>query len=504
MNEISVSCKRRSGRTVLNLICSIAEHGVSACLALLITPFLIKRLGIELYGLYPIVLEISAFFGIAFGVVNSTSCRYVAIEEERGNADNASGYFSAAFFSNVLIGVIMLLPMLAAVVAAPRFLSVPDESLGDVRGFMCLVFASVLIDALASAFGSVYYVTNRLDVRSGQQLTAAVAKALVLALSLTFFSASLTGVGVAILASAAVSALIQILVFYRMTSGIRLSLSGFSLRLARRLASSGLWYSLNRVAAVMMCGGLLVLANIFFLPSASGLYSVAFVAVNALSGVIMVLAAVFVPVSAKCFARGEQKRLRDSLARDQRVVGYFAAVAVAVFISFCDEFYRLWLGEEPSGLLLSLSAVLIAPLLSLACATPIINVGMVINRTKKLALLFLCGGLLTVAAALAVIFYTNVGIIGVALTSCAAQTAWYSLAVPLFAARVLKCSPKHFFAPVLRTYLAAAMALAFCLALGSVCHARMWTELVVVAGAAAVVSAVIAFFAVFKSFKIRI
>ena len=166
MNEISV-LGRRSERTAFNLLCGIAEHAISACLALIITPFLIKRLGIELYGLYPIVLEISAFFGIAFGVINSTSARYIAIEEEQGNTDNASKYFSSAFFSNLIIGVAAILPMTLSVVFADRFLKIPKDELTDLRVFMCLVFASVIVDAVASAFGSVYYVTNRLDIRSG-------------------------------------------------------------------------------------------------------------------------------------------------------------------------------------------------------------------------------------------------------------------------------------------------------------------------------------------------
>lgn len=503
MNEISV-LGRRSERTVFNLLCGIAEHAISACLALIITPFLIKRLGIELYGLYPIVLEISAFFGIAFGVINSTSARYIAIEEEQGNTDNASKYFSSAFFSNLIIGVAAILPMTLSVVFADRFLKIPKDELTDVRVFMCLVFASVIVDAAASAFGSVYYVTNRLDIRSGQQLTAVAVKALTLTLLLAFFDAYLTSVGVAMLACAVVSAGLQIFVFGRMTRGIRLSLSCFSLRMTKRIAASGLWYSINRVASLMMCGGLLVLTNAFFLPSASGTYSVAFVAVNALSGVIMVLAAVFVPVSAKCFARGEKKRLCDSLVRDQKIVGCFAAVAVAVFISFCDEFYSLWLGNVPDRLLLSLSVILIIPVLSLACATPVINVGMVINRTKKLSLLFLCGGLLTLALALFVIFYTDIGIFGVAGVSCLSQILWYSVAVPFFAARVLKCSPKCFFVPIFRTFFAAVASLAFCLAFNSVCDIKNWIELAIVAGGVGVVSAVISFFGVFKSFKVRI
>lgn len=500
----AVNSKKNRWRTLSNLLCSIAEHGISAGLALIITPLIVRELGIELYGLYPIILEVSAFFGIAFGIVNSTSSRYISIACEQGNGDDASRCFSTAFFSNLAIGIIMVLPMLAAVFFAPMLLEVPAGAESDVRAFMCLVFASVVLDAVASAFGSVYYITNRLDVRSGQQLIAAAVKAALLGAGFAFFDASLAGVGAAVLASTAVGAVIQICVFSKMTSGIRLSIADFSFRTARRMTASGLWYSINRVASVMMCGALMVLANAFFDPLSSGLYSVAFVAVNALGGIISVLAAVFVPVSAKCFARGEQRRLRDSLVRDQKIVGYFAAVAVSVFAVFCDEFYALWLGETPDRLLVGISVLLIAPMLSLACATPIINVGMVINRTRRLALFFLCGGLMTVATALGVIFFTDLGIMGVALTSAVAQTVWYSLAVPLFAARVLKCSPNHFFAPILRCLLAAIVSSAICLALNYVCRIEGWWELFIAVGSAAAVAAVAAFFGVFKSVKIRI
>lgn len=500
----SVQTKKLKGRTLFNLVCSLAEHGISALLALAVTPLLISSLGIERYGLYPIVLESAAFFGIAFGVVNSTSGRYIAIEEERGNTDLASKYLSSAFFSNAVLGAIMVLPMLLAVLFAPRFLAVPEGALFDLRIFACLVFASVLVDALASAFGSVYYVTNRLDVRAGQQLAAALLKAGTLALLFFSFKPTLAGVGLAVLVSTAVSAGVQIFVFFKMTRGIKLSLSEFSLGMTKRMMASGLWYSVNRVASMMACGGLLVVANIFFLPKISGLYSVAFVAVNAIGGVIAVLAAVFVPTSAKHFARGENNRLKDSLVRDQKTVGLFASVAVAVFVAFCDEFFELWLGQEPSKLLVSLAVVLVVPALSLACATPIINVGMVINKTRRLALLFLCVGLLTVAAAVAVSFYTNIGIFGVAALSCASQILWYSFAVPVFASRALKCGFKSFFVPVARTYLAAALSLAFCLALDSACSVDKFGQLAVAVCASAAASTFISFFCVFNSSKIRI
>ena len=503
--ESGVVKKRKAGekRLFFNIACSVAEHGISALAVLFLTRLLINGLGIERYGLYPAVLEISSFFSIAFGVINSTSGRYIAIEEEQGNTDIASAYFSTAFFSNLIIGGLLLAPMYLAVAFFGRFMSLPAWGSADVRAFMALTFFSVLVDAVASAFGSVYFITNRLDLRSLQQLAVVLAKVGLFALLFFVFGPSLAIVGAAIALSTLLGAVIQIFVCQKLAGQVKLRLSAFSLSYALRLGASGFWYSVNRVASLMMCGGLLVVANAFFSPALLGLYALVFVAVNALSGVIMVLAAVFVPISAKCFARGEQKRLRDSLARDQKIVGFFAAVAVGVFIAFCDEFYALWLGYEPARLLILLSTVLITPVLSLACATPVINLGMVINRTKKLALVFLAGGLLTFATALGLASFGDFGAVGLALVSCVFQILWYSVAVPCFAARVLKCSVRYFLAPVSRTYFACLAVLALCLAANYACGVESWAELIVVGGAGAVFSVVVAFFVVFKRIRVK-
>ena len=504
MDKASLQNREKNKRVGFNLLCGMAEHLVSGVIALMLTPFLIKKLGIELYGMYPIVLELSAVFGILFGVINSTSGRYIAVEEERGSGVAARQYFASAFFANAVLGIILLLPMGLVTAFCNRVFNLPVGASGELKIFMILAFASVTVDALASAFGCVYYITNRLDLRSAQQLASAVLKALLLSLLLGLFKPSLVGVGVAILVSGAVGALIQIFVARKLLPSFSLSVRDFSLPAVKRLAASGLWYSFNRVASFLMCGAMLMIANLLFSGRASGLYSVAFVCVNALLGVIMALAAVFVPVSAKCFARGERNRLRDSLARDEKLIGCFAAVAVAVSVAFCKEFFTLWLGSEPNKILPALTSVLLLPILSAACAAPIINVGMVMDRTRRLSFFFLCGGLATVAAALFCATCTGIGIMSLAAVSCAAQIIWYSVAVPLFAGRVLECSSRLFFEPILRVFLACGLSSVVCLAIDRISIVDGWGELAVAVGCAATVSAVISFFILFYNKKERI
>ena len=124
MNQTVIKNARAERRTAFNLVCGISEHIISAGTALVLTPFLIAKLGIELYGLYPIVLELAAMLGVFYGIINSTSSRYVAVETERGNYENASKYFSSAFFANVALSGILLAPMAVAAIFANRFLEI--------------------------------------------------------------------------------------------------------------------------------------------------------------------------------------------------------------------------------------------------------------------------------------------------------------------------------------------------------------------------------------------
>ncbi len=501
MNNVVTKNKEYRGGVILNLACTVGEHIISGLVAFLLTPYLIKRLGMELYGLYPIVLEFSAIFGIAFGVVNSTSGKYIAIEAEKGRELDASRYFSSAFYSNLALSVLLSLPMLMLAFFAGRFLEIPDGHVAGIRTFMMLSFASVIVDAVTNAFVSVYFITNRLELRAVAGLSGVGAKAATLLALFYFFKPSLVSVGVALLLSSAVIGAVNVMMFIKHSRHIELSFRLVSLAYVKRLTASGFFYSANRIASVLVSGGFLVVANILLAPSLSGEYSVAYTFINAVCGILMTVAGVFVPMNSKHFARGEGNRLHDGLLRDEKILGFVSAAIFSVSVALGQSFFSLWLGGAATKSLVSVAFILLVPVLSMSCALPIVNVGMIMNRTRKLSLLFLCGGFLSLALGVFVASITNFGGVGIAVVSAVSQIVWYSVAVPCFAGRAFSRSPKAFFVPILKTYLAAVVSLAASLVLCSVCTVRNWLEFLIVGSSVAAISFCLSFFVVFKDFR---
>lgn len=505
MNQTTVQSRENTKRTALNLICNTATHLLSAMIAFVITPFLIARVGLEAYSFYPLSAELMAFFGLFTGIVNATAIRYVTVEEARGNGGEANRYFSTVFFSNVLMCSLLLIPMGLFVAFSDKILSIPVGMAGELRVFFALILATVLVNALATAFGSAYSVSNRLDLRSAQDLIAVLLKAAILfGLLGGGFSSSIVSIGIALLISSVAGAVIQILMCRRLTPELCLSWRQLSRPHAARVMASGFWYTLDRLGAFLMTGGLLLLSNMLFTAEGVGVYSVSVTASRAMSGVLLTVAGVFLPTTAKRFARGEQALLREDVIRDQKITGFFAAVGVAFAVGFCDEFFALWLSGDNDPRLRTLTVLSLVPITAIATALPIVNLGVIMNRMRRLSLLFVGSGLLTVATVIVVSCFTRAGVLGVAIISSVAQLVWYGIFVPLFAARILDGYALDFYRPTLKSLLACGLSLGVVLMIKTVSPVDSWLRLAVMGGVSLVVCLVISFLCVFGKPKFKI
>ncbi len=504
MNQLTALASESKRRIAFNMACSATAHILSAAIAFIITPFLIARVGLEAYGFYPISAELLSFFGLFGGIINATAARYVTVEDARNNQAEAKRYFSSVFFANLALSLILLIPMGLFVALLDRFLSVPPSLVGELRLFFALTLATVPIHAISSAFGSTYSVTNRLDLRSAQELIAVLLKAAVLfSLLGGGFSSSIVSIGIALLVSTVCGAIIQILMCRRLTPELSPSLRHLSLSHLCRVAASGFWYTLDRLGAFLMTGGLLLLSNMLFTADGVGVYSVSMTASRALCGGLLMLASIFLPVTAKRYARGEYDRLRADVIRDQKITGFFAAVGVAFAVGFCDEFFHLWLGN-PDPRLRVLTVLSLLPTVAIASALPLINLGVIMNRMRRLSLLFVAGGLLTLAAVILVSCFTEAGVLGVAALSAAAQLLWYTVAVPLFSARILKTRLTSLLLPMLRAFGACLVTVGIILTVKSVAPADSWLRLGIIGAVCLVAGTVSSFLVVFGKPKFKI
>lgn len=482
MNETTL-CERTSERRMaVNTVCNLGSHLISAAIAFFLTPYLIAELGLEAYGFYPVAVELMAVFALFSGMLNATATRYVAVEMAGGREENAGRYFSTVFFSNIALSGLLLLPMAAAILFCDRFLNIPEGMVGELRIFFLLMLASVLVDGIFSVFGVAYSVTERLDLRAGQQLTAVLVKAGLLWLLLSVFRPSVISVGVAVLAASFAAGLVSLTMSRYLAPRLAVSIADVSRLHLKHVVASGFWYSFSRLGVFLITGAFLFAVNLLYGARAGGTYSVALTVSRVLSGVLTVLAGLFMPTMEKRFATGEVEALAQTVRRGQRTVGFFALVGTSMCIGFCREFFSLWLGAENTPTLRLLTVLLVLPSLSVASALPILDLALVMDRMRRLSLLFVGGTLLGLAAAIAAGAFLHAPVLVMAAVSAGVQIVWYSGVLPLVAGRLLGAEPLTFYLPVLRTYLGCAVAVGFVVFVKSVFAVDSWLRLFVMLG----------------------
>lgn len=485
------------GKVGFHLLCGGVSHLISVGIAFFLTPFLIGRLGIETYGFYPIALEAMAVIGLLMGVLSATANRYVAVEYMGERRAEAGKYLSTVFFSSLGLFLLLLAPAILFVVFSDSLLDMPVGQTGQIKGFLALMMGAAFLDAVTAVLGASYETTGRLDLRAAQELATVLVKGSLLWFLLSgVLPISVISVGAAVLASSFVGALFRIFMARHLIPDILPRREQFSGAALRRVLASGTWYSVNELGGWLIGGGLLLLVNRMLGAAEAGVYSLALTASRVVCGVMMVAAGVFVPTLTRQFAKGDRAALLREILRCERLVGLFALVGVSMTVGFLREFLEVWLSAENTPLLRLLTVMAIIPILSVACALPFFHLAVVMDRVRKMALLYLAGALLGVAAAIAAVFL-GVGILGVAAVSFGCRVLWFSVFMPLYAARLLGVEPLTLFTPVVRTYVGAALSVVLIFALKGVC--RMSSPLAVFIVGAVSLCAVLAvgFFAVY-------
>lgn len=505
MDKITAPRRVREGKRSFNLVVGGFSHLISAGIAFFLTPFLIGRLGVEIYGFYPTALEAVAITGLLTGLLNSTAARYIAVEMAGGRVESAGGYFSAVFRAERGLLLILSIPVTLLIVFCDSFFDIPAGMTGQIRLFLTLIFAAGFTDALTAVFGAAYTVSNRLDFRAAQELAAVAVKALLLWFLLGgTFPVSIVSVGAAVLASSLTGAAIRLFMAKWLVPELFPIKRGISFSCLKRVLASGVWYSVNELGGWLSTGAFLILANLFYGAADAGVYSVAVTASRFFGGVMAMLAGTFIPTAARQFAKGERKDLGRDVVKGEKLVGFFALVGVSLTVGFLREFFDFWLGEQNTPLLRLLTVFAILPILSVAATLPIFNLAVVMDRLKRISLLCAGGSLFGTAAALALAAFTDTGILGLAVISFAVRVLWYSAFMPFVAGRLLRMSPLVFYVPVLRTYVGAAVSVLLIFAVKSFCRFSSLFSLLIGGGVCLCAVLVIGFFCVFGRVKFRI
>ncbi|MBY0124245.1 oligosaccharide flippase family protein [Bacillus sp. S/N-304-OC-R1] len=465
----------------INLIANIMSFTISIGVSFLLTPFLIKHIGKEAYGFFPLANNFVTYINLLVIALNSMAARFIMLEVMKNDIEKANIYFNSVFYSNVIMIIFLVIPLSLIILFMDRFLNVPAALHSEVQLLFSLVFLTFLISVLGSVFHVATVATNRLDLRSYQDMIQSGIKGTLFIFLFAIFLPSIIYVGIVILSVSVIGNTISIYLTKRLLPKLRLSIVYFNKKAIKELLSSGVWGSFNHLSVILLTGLDLLLANIFYGAAKAGEYSIAQTVPIFIASLIGMLVGVFIPPLATRYANNDNDGFIQEINFSSKVLGVLISVPISGFIVFGDDFYRLWVPGEDASYLHLLSIIMMAPYLISGSINILFNVNIILNKVKVPSIMLFSTGALNVILMLILIKFTNLGLLAISISSSTLSVIRNCLFTPIYPAKCLSVKWATFYPLIIRNVLTMTVLAGVFYLIKGLINVDQWLDLMIIA-----------------------
>ncbi|MCC6154518.1 MAG: oligosaccharide flippase family protein [Candidatus Hydrogenedentes bacterium] len=416
-----------------NTLWNVAGRAWDAISALILTPYIVWRIGLDDYGVWGLVGSFAGYVALLDLGLGSGYAKFIAEYAARNERQRISRLITTALFSYALLGIALaalVLPVLG--VAAGKLGALLGVSQVDTGTLVFLVqfsFTLFLLGNCIAPFTSVQSGLQRMDLTNAVGFAMSLIK-VISTVALLESGFGLRGLMYSAAIVLAVYAATSVVITFRLIPDLRITPAGFSRTEFGNLFTYGWRAQVARLSNLITFEtDLLIVGIVFKSTGLLGAYKVGVELANKVRQVPLMLIGALLPAASDLDAREDERRLQRLYVVSTK---YIAAVTVplAVFcVCVAQPIMRAWMGAglDQAGLVFALiilgyaANILQGPGISVALGMGRPDVQM---RTGLLSMF--CNIALTIA------FVYPFGYVGVATAtalSMYASMAWFLIAM---------------------------------------------------------------------------
>lgn len=333
-----------------NAAAAVATRFSGVVVAMVLTPFVLRSLGPERYGLAVLVGSVAEYMFLLRGGIGGALRRYVTLHHQAGRSELAARYYASGFWWGTVVRAFLLVAGLALSWPLVRFFGLEDGVADAAVGVGLLFTAAVLADLFTTVSIPVY-ASGRTAPTALLQLVEGWARVAALLLALRFLGPRLSVYG-AVVACLGLLLVVAQGQFARRTRVVPRVLPPPAFgdpEVRRELFRYGRLAVLAQVAALLYVSTDNVFIGRLFGPEQVTHYSLGTRWAPILLGFVTATLSGMTPIFTGMEARGEQGRSRRALLQ---VVAVTSSVAVPICLVPCvlgDLFLEQWVGPQYRG-----------------------------------------------------------------------------------------------------------------------------------------------------------
>lgn len=409
----------KNKQLVINLSAQIVVFVVNFAVGFFISPFIVKNVGSEAYGFVSLGNNFVTYAALLSTALNSMASRFVTINYVKNDYKNANAYFSSVFFSNVVLGIVFLIPAVLIVCFIENIVNISPELVSDVKLLWTFIFLNFFITIVGSVFSIATFATNKLYLSSIRSIISQIIRVSVLIVSFSLFPKYTFYIGVASVAQNIYATAANMVYTKGLVPELRIRRSDFDIKKIKELLASGVWNSISSLGSTLLESLDLLIANLFIGSKEMGILSVSKTVPSLVSSLISTMIGIFMPSLTFDFAKNDSKTMMSDIRIAMKITGLFTCVPIAVLIIFGDSFYSLWQPTLDSKKLQILSILTVSGFMVSGVINVIFNIFTVTNKVKLPAIIQVATGVANTLIVLLLVNITDLGVYAVAGVSSA-------------------------------------------------------------------------------------
>jgi len=326
--------------------------------ALLLTPYILHKLGIQVFAVWSLVFVVANYLGVLDFGIRTSFAKYIAEYHTKNDKDSINAVINCGIifylvFSFIVTGLALLLrsPIISLLKIPPAIYA---ESMFAILG-MVLIFS---MNNTFSIFEAVLVGLQRMDVQNKIMIFASVFN-----IAGTFFFLE-KGFGIRGLVFnygivSFVILVLNIYFSYRLLSSVRIGWSRINKEIFRKLFNYGIKMQVCNLAAIIYSQADKIILSHFLGLNFVTFYELGQKAANAIRTLPMLLISALVPAVSELEATNNQDKLRELYERGSKYISLLVFPLIFLSIIVASDLINLWVGDKFSLAVLSFQVLII-------------------------------------------------------------------------------------------------------------------------------------------------
>jgi O-antigen/teichoic acid export membrane protein len=318
--------------------------GVDVVVGVLLSPFILHRLGDVAFGVWVLIFSITGYYGLFDLGIRSSIVRYVSKFSATKSMDEIAKLINTSLFSYTCIGIFCLLVTAIGCLYVDRLFRIPPQFYSTARWLFLMVGTSVALGFPLGVAGGMLEGLQKFYILNWTSIASTLLRAALIVLVLE------RGLGLLTIAFITVSLPFAISIV-RTAIAFRL----LPVPLERRYIDSAMFrkvavYS-GTTFMIMVAGRLKfktdeIVIGAFLSAAAITYFNIGARIVDYAAEVVVSLAQIFVPMSSQSDATGETDRLRKIFVLGNRSCAFVIFPISAILIILGKSVIEVWVGRQ--------------------------------------------------------------------------------------------------------------------------------------------------------------